>query len=298
MGCTNSTAGGRGITNRLVDVIGYYGQAGNVADQIPKLADINENYNVIIFAFITGKKGVTLELLGPYKNDMAGLKTDIAAWKAVPDKYGRQKLALVSFGGQGGAWSYSTHTSDAILSFLIDYNMDGIDIDLESTAAAICDQKEFLDTMDALKAKSIVITAAPEAAQARLDSYKLLLQKVTWAHPQFYNNPPNAVTVPYVPSAWPNYWTVTDWQAEDPSLGAFWAAVLSSIGSADSLNASQLGMCCPASKEAASSYNDWDMDTLKTQVAASSINRIATWSITCDKVNGYKFATNIGSLNA
>lgn len=298
MGGCNSTAAGRDFANGPVNVIGYYGQAGNVSSQIPKLADINENYNVIIFAFITGKKGMTLELLGPYANNMAGLKTDIAAWKAVPDKYGRQKLALVSFGGQGGVWSYPTHTSDAILSFLSDYNMDGIDIDLEGDAAAICDQKEFLDTMDALKTKSIVITAAPEAAQSRLDSYKLLLQKVTWAHPQFYNNPPNAVITPYVPTTWPEYWTVKNWQAEDQSLGAFWAAVMSSIGSADSLNASQLGMCCPASKEAASSYNDWDMDKLKTEVAASSIKHIATWSITCDKVNGYKFATNIGSLNA
>ena len=42
---------------------------------------------------------------------------------------------------------------------------------------------------------------------------------------QFYNNAPNAVTVPFVPSAslWPTPWTVTDWQAESQGQ-SFWVS--------------------------------------------------------------------------
>ena len=94
-------------------------------------------------------------------------------------------------------------------------NLDGLDIDLEGSAVASAASLSSVIT-SLISDHGKVVTAAPEAAQGPLDNYASILPLLCWVHPQYYNNGPNAVTTPYVPSAdlWPTPWTVTDWQDE------------------------------------------------------------------------------------
>ena len=144
----------------------------------------------------------------------------------------------------------------------------------------------------------IIVTAAPEAAQSSLVPYEKLVPHLTWVHPQFYNNGPNAVTVPFVPNAtlWPTPWTVTNWQAESHGH-AFWAGVLGAIGTENNLTASQLGMLVPATPQAASQYNNWDIALLAKQVRAAQVRHVGCWAIAYDHKNAYRFAKSMGALN-
>ena len=126
----DSTAGA------LIDIIGYYGNSGNAVSSIPLLEDIDGNYNVLIltFASIDGDGILSLDIQGPYEKDAAGLAAAVAAWKAVPDAWGRARRALVSIGGQNGRWPSGVTSADllaGIEAFLDEYNLDGLNIDLE-----------------------------------------------------------------------------------------------------------------------------------------------------------------------
>lgn len=268
---------------------------------IPTISEIDSNYNVIIltFASIDQTGSVTLDLKGPYVKNLHALAADIKKWKSVADKWGRKKLALVSVGGQDGGWpaGVSASTVQAGLeSFMSDFNLDGLDIDLEG--GAVQATASLIPVVKGLTSKGKIVTAAPEASQSPLEAYKHLLSHLTWVHPQFYNNGPNGVTNPYVPDAklWPTPWTVTDWQAESGGK-SFWAGVLGAIATEAGLTESQQGMLVPATPLAAGSYNHWDVDKLAEQVKTAGVQHVGTWAIAYDKTQDWKLAKALGSLN-
>merc|ERR1711937_529927 len=124
-----------------------------------------------------------------------------------------------------------------------------------------------------------------------------MLKYLTWVHPQFYNNGPNGVTTPFVPSAslWPTPWTVTNWQQES-SGQSFWAGVLGAIGHAGSLPKASQGMLIPATPAAAGNNNHWDIDKLVSQVRNAGVTHVGTWAIAYDKTQDWKLAKALGSL--
>ena len=81
---------------------------------------INENYNVIIitFASLDSTGAVTLDIQGPYEDDLDGLATDLAKWKEGTDLYGRERLAMVSVGGQNGLWPCDLSSDDCLAGLL------------------------------------------------------------------------------------------------------------------------------------------------------------------------------------
>jgi len=288
-----------------VDIIGYYGNSGNAVAMIPKFSDVHENYNVIILTFAsissTGEFG--LDIQGPYEKDFDAMAKDLKAWKAVPDKWGRKRIALVSIGGQNGHWpaGVSSAALEAGLDkFMQRFGLDGLDIDLEGGSVGAAGT--LISVVQSLTSKGKIVTAAPEASQGPLDGYKDLLKHLTWVHPQFYNNPPNAVAKPWIPTnatEWPTPWTIGDWQAEDSAKQghAFWAAVLKQIGLVAGLKQSQLGMLFPASTSAAGGENNWDMDKLAQQGAKAGVTHFGNWALAYDRQKGWKAAIALGKLN-
>jgi len=282
-----------------IDIIGYYGNSGNAVSSIPLIADVHPNYNVIIltFASIDTTGNVALEIQGPYEKDKSKFASDIRAWKKMKDPFGRRKLALVSIGGQNGRWpSVSASSIEAGLdAFMEKFSLDGLDIDLEggdvSAAASL------VPVIKSLTSRGKVVTAAPEAAQGPLMAYKDMLKYLTWVHPQFYNNGPNAVTNPFLPSAsrWPTPWTVGDWQ-DEPSTESFWAGVLGAIGVAANVPTGRQGMLVPATAAAAGNNNHWDIDKLVSQVRRAGVAHVGTWAIAYDRTQNWKLAKALGSL--
>lgn len=284
-----------------LNIIGYYGNSGNAVSDIPPFSGIHRNYNIVIitFASIDSSGSVTLEIQGPYDGNLAAMAADIQEWKEQPDPFDRKKLVLVSIGGQNGQWpaGLSADVVEAgLMAFMREYNLDGLDIDLEGQAVAAA--TSLIPVIKHLRQQGMTVTAAPEAAQGPLEAYKDILQYLTWVHPQFYNNGPNAVTTPYLPSAdlWPTPWTVTDWQ-DTKNNTAFWAGVLEAVAEADGLSSDQRGMLIPATPSAASAYNHWDIATLQQEVAMAGIQYVGTWAIAYDKQNDYLFANTLGLLN-
>jgi len=286
-----------------LDVIGYYGNSGNAVASIPKLADIDDNYNVLILTFLDIAQNGTftdLDIQGPYSGDTDGLKKDVQTWKSGTDLYGQNRLVLASIGGQNGRWP-SGVTSAALetgaLTFLQDYGLDGLDLDLEGPL--VQDASTLVSVVNTLRSKGYVVTAAPEAAQSSLVPYESLIPHLNWVHPQFYNNGPNAVTTPFLPNAtlWPTPWTVSDWQAESQGQ-SFWSGVLKAIGTVNKLSSSsQLGMLIPATPKAASQYNNWNIEKLANQVVKAEISHVGTWAIAYDNENNWDFAKTMGKLN-
>ena len=163
---------------------------------------------------------------------------------------------------------------------------------------AVSAAESLIPVVRSLISQGFLVTAAPEAAQAALDSYAALLKHLSWVHPQFYNNGPNAVTTPYLPPStlWPTPWTVTDWQ-DSKGNATFWAGVLNAIATADGLRANQTGMLIPATAAAAGSYNHWDIAKLLDEVRAASLRHVGCWAVAYDHQNKYLFATTMGKLN-
>jgi len=266
---------------------------------IPKLADIHGSYNVLIltFASVDAAGNFSLDIQGPYEHDLETLALDMRAWKAGHDAHGRRRLALFSIGGQNGHWSGLPGPTilAGMIAFMEAYHLDGLDIDLEGPSVGSA--TSLLSVVDALIGMGKVVTAAPEAAYGPLGAYKGLLSHLTWVHPQFYNNGPNAVMAPYVPPAslWPKPWTVRNWQ-EESSGEAFWAGVLAAIGNVSSLSATQLGMLVPATSAAAGSYNNWDMELLAKQVAAAGVTHVGTWAVAYDNTQDWKLGRALEKL--
>jgi chitinase len=287
-----------------VDVVGYYGNSGNAVPYIPLFRNINANYNIVIITFANFDRNgaLTLDIQGPYAKNFTGLASDIQAWKAGSDKYGRRRAVLVSIGGQNGNWPGGltpAQIQTGLTNFINQFHLDGFDIDLE--AGAIGGASTMLSVIQSFVSSGKIVTAAPEASQGPLNAYQKILSALTWVHPQFYNNPPNGVTDPWLPpsSLWPTPWTVSDWQAQEPkNSSAFWAGVLGAIGTHTSLKATQLGMLIPATPNAAGSQNHWDIALLQKQARAAGVRAVGCWAIAYDNSNGWKFAEAMGALNA
>jgi len=284
-----------------IDIIGYYGNSGNAVSSIPRIADIHPNYNVIIltFADIDGSGTFSLDgfIQGPYEKDLASLAADIQTWKKVADPFGRRKLALVSIGGQNGRWPGvdASKLLAGLNNFMAEFHLDGLDVDLEGSA--VSGATSLIPVIKSLTSNGKVVTAAPEAAQGPLTSYKEIMQYLSWVHPQFYNNGPNAVAAPFTPNAtrWPRPWTVSDWQTERDGE-SFWAGVLSAIGTATNVPKQNQGMLIPATPSGASNNNHWDIDKLVSQVKAAGVQHVGTWAIAYDNTQGWKLAKALGSL--
>jgi chitinase len=284
-----------------LDIIGYYGNSGNAVSYIPKLGDVHPNYNVLIltFASIDSTGAVSLDIQGPYENDMPGLAAAVHDWRTIPDPFGRKRSCLISIGGQNGQWP-SGLSADVVLqgltSFMSELGLDGLDIDLEGQAVSAA--TSLVPVIKALTSQGKLVTAAPEAAQYSLTAYADMLQYLSWVHPQFYNNGPNAITTPFLPPAdlWPTPWTVTSWQDEKNNT-AFWGGVVAAIASAEELSLAQQGMLIPATPAAASQYNNWDIAKLATEVGWSGIQHVGTWAVAYDNKNSWLFAKTMGQLN-
>lgn len=266
---------------------------------IPKLADIHGSYNVLILTFASVDAGgnFSLDIQGPYEHDLPGLAEDMKTWKAVKDKYGRRRLALFSIGGQNGHWSGLPASTilAGMTAFMEAYHLDGLDIDLEGPSVGSA--SSLLSVVDTLTKMGKIVTAAPEAAYGPLVAYEELLPHLSWVHPQFYNNGPNAVMTPFVPPAslWPTPWTVRDWQDESKGQ-AFWAGVLDAIGNVSNLTTSQLGMLIPATSSAAGNNNQWDEELLAKQVKAAGVTHVGTWAVAYDNTQDWKLGRALERL--
>ena len=292
-----------------VDVIGYHGNSGNAPSKIPLLTDIPCYYNILILTFANFGKDtdkLQFEMQGPYENDpgLATFKSDIKAWKAKSDPFGRQRKVLFSIGGQNGHWPddlSAAQVESEIMSFVKEYDLDGLDVDLEG--GSVTSAGTLLDVIKKLRQQGYLVTAAPEAAQAPLNAYAPLLAELDWVQPQFYNNPPNAVAAPYAPMFNGSSFVPppTKWYEPTPAdydfAGApYWLAVLETTSAHLGLTDSQKGMLIPTTNKAAGSQNDWDIDQLKAQITASKVRRVGTWAIAYDNEINYKFAKTMSAI--
>ena len=139
----------QGVT---LNVAGYYGNSGDTTFDA-SLTEIPEAYNILILSFlIYDDSKLKFNLQGKYNGASADLtssfsaadltssfsantelKNAISAWKNKIDHWGRTKYALVSFGGETTS-TLPTDSDDVksiIYNFIKEYDLDGIDIDVE-----------------------------------------------------------------------------------------------------------------------------------------------------------------------
>ncbi len=288
-----------------IDIIGYYGNSGNAISFIPRITDIPVEYNILIVTFAdfpSIESPIELQIQGPYGGNYAfpdkpgQLIDDIAVWKSKPDPYGRSRKALISIGGQNGHFPSEGDPGtikDKLVEFIDAYNFDGLDIDLEGST--VQSTGSLTEVISYLKNSGYLVTAAPEAAQSPLNAYESIIPLLSWVHPQFYNNGPNAVTIPWIPAGCA-FWLATDWQGKQCDGIPNWVMVLQTMASYLGLTSDRLGMLMPATTSAAGSYNDWNIELLADQVAENNIRHVGTWAIAYDHTIDYAFAKTIASL--
>jgi hypothetical protein len=309
-GCSDDSTSGvvKKTPAQKIDIIGYYGNSGNALSFIPLITDIPDEYNILIITFANFPgidSPIEFDIQGPYAgkyvfpNKPEQLISDIGLWKDRPDPYGRPRKALVSIGGENGHFPSEGDPGvikDKLIEFIVAYDLDGLDIDLEGSAVQSADL--LIDVIDQLREDGYLVTAAPEAAQNPLDAYQSIIPLLDWVHPQFYNNGPNAVTLPWVPGGNCEFWKATDWQASQCDNITNWVLVLQTMQSYLKLSPDQLGMLFPTTPSAAGSYNNWDIELLAEQVKAYGITHVGTWAIAYDHTIDYAFAKAIAGLMA
>ncbi len=307
-GCSdnNGTTGPEQNPAQKIDIIGYYGNSGNALSSIPLITDIPDEYNILIITFASFEsvdKPIEFDIQGPYAGKYVfpdkpdQLIADIALWKNRPDPYDRPRKALVSIGGENGAFPSEGAASvikDKLIEFIVAYNLDGLDIDLEGSAVQSAGL--LIDVIVQLRKGGYLVTAAPEAAQTPLNAYQSIIPLLDWIHPQFYNNGPNAVTLPWVPGGDCKFWLATDWQGSQCDSITNWVLVLRTMQSHLGLTHDQLGMLFPTTPAAAGSYNNWDIQLLAKQVREYEITHVGTWAIAYDHTIDYAFAKAIAGL--
>ena len=132
----------QGVT---LNVAGYYGNSGDTTFDA-SLTEIPEAYNILILSFLIydGSSNMfKFNLQGKYNGASADLNSSFSAntelknaisdWKRIPDPWSRTKYALVSFGGETTS-TLPTDSDDVksiIYNFIKEYDLDGIDIDVE-----------------------------------------------------------------------------------------------------------------------------------------------------------------------
>jgi hypothetical protein len=292
--------------NPNLNIIGYYGNSGGSGcpdgSCIPKVMDIPAEYNVVVFNFINFDANSNIEFLigGPDQNDIAN---QVTAWKNVADPWGRQKHALISLGGQNGSWPSGLSAAvleEKMIQFMDQYNLDGLDVDLEGSALSGGDTVG--EVLVGLKAKGYVLAAAPEAAQGPLNAYENVIPHLTYIHPQFYNNGPNAVAAPYLPTglSWPWSYPAT-WEEAVTGDNSYtdqpwWLTILERVGELRGLSYPQLGMLVPATTLAAGNNNVWNYDLLAQDIAKHNIQHVGSWAIGHDATKDYQFAKAMGAI--
>jgi len=222
----------------------------------------------------------------------SNLAEKVTAWKKKADPWGRKKLVLVSLGGQNGRWPLTIQDHNVIQllgDWMRQHNINGLDLDFESGTIRACQQN--IGAFRALKAEGFVLTAAPEAAQGPLSAYRSILPVLDWVHPQFYNNPPSAVTVPFVPQ----YETHATWQ--DPKEMPWWLVTMDTTAQLVGMKPNSRGIAIPATPLAAGNNNHWDLNLLAAQIRVGDIRNVATWALGYDKMNQWKLAVVITHLN-
>jgi len=279
-----------------VNLIGYYGNSGACAMNgcTPTFDEIPPAYNVIIMTFlnIDDNHNLKFEISSKAPVQLDNLASEIQSWKQSADPWGRQKLVLVSLGGQNGHWPSTISDAEVVQklgNFLRTHKLDGIDIDFEAGAIQFVEKN--IEAFRSLKNEGFVLCAAPEAAQSPLTAYRPILKDLDWVHPQFYNNPPNAVTTPFVPS----FQNQPDWQT--PSEMPWWLVTMDTTASLVGMSANQRGLAIPATNQAAGSFNNWDLNLLAAQIRVGDIRNIATWALGYDKTNAWALAQVIAALN-
>jgi len=287
-----------------IDVIGYYGNSGNAVNSIPRITDVPCYYNVIICTFANFNSSGLLEweIQGPYVNNLQQMKDDIKEWKKGIDPYGRKRLALFSVGGQNGRWPGGLSADvvkNVIVDFIVEYDFDGFDVDLEGSAVSAADTLGPCITY--LMNNGYTVTAAPEAAQHPLDNYAGILPLISWVHPQFYNNGPGAVTVPWIPEFDGWCGTPGDWQAPAGDCyvtagSPWWVSVMQTITGSLGMDRSAQGMLIPTTTRAAGNNNNWDIGLLKRQVEEAGVTHVGTWAIAYDNTINYAFSRAIASI--
>jgi len=300
----------------LVNIIGYWGNSGAAKGRLPRIAELHPNYNVVIltFANLADSGEMVFEVqadkaccaAGAAYQSMDDLKTELAAWKIAPDPWGRRRTVLISIGGQNGHWPADSACGQACVlsalrSFFDEYHCDGLDVDLEGSHVASA--SSLVPVIQTLRASGKIVSAAPEAAQGPLEAYAAILPLLDYLTPQFYNNPPNAVTTPFQPTdrtRWPAPWTVSNWQTMSGGLTgeAYWYAVLKQTCALHGLDSpGAMGMLIPATPSAAGNNNLWDIPLLKAQMQVAGIKHVGTWAFAYDWENNWAFATAMGQLN-
>jgi len=283
-------------TSNAVNLIGYYGNSGACDTQgcIPDFDEIPAAYNVIIVTFLNYGAGDKLEFQCSSRAPVqeSNLADKVAAWKKKADPWGRKKMVLASLGGQNGRWPVTISDHQVIQQlgdWMRQHNINGLDLDFESGTIKAVQQN--IGAFRALKAEGFVLSAAPEAAQGPLSAYRAILADLDWVHPQFYNNPPSAVTVPFVPK----YETHANWQ--DPADMPWWLVTMDTTANLVGMKPNQRGIAIPATPLAAGSQNHWDLNLLAAQVRVGDIRNVATWALGYDKMNSWELAVIITKLN-
>jgi hypothetical protein len=272
------------------------------------LKDIPCYYNVLIITFANFKSdgSMVLEMQGPYANDFEALKADMQVWKAQTDPYGRERRVLFSIGGQNGHWPdglTEQQVSTSVFAFLEEYGFDGMDVDLEGDAVASA--STLVSVIQSMRQRGYTVVASPEAAQGPLNAYKPIIPYLDYYHPQFYNNPTNAVVEPFTPRQ-PSGWAAppTHWQGATPSTydisgnydgtpgQAWWLSVLDATSLDSNLQKHQRGMLVPAAVKAAGVNPSWeyDFDKLATTITNTGLTHVGTWALAYDNEIGWEFS--------
>merc|ERR1712117_730512 len=115
-----------------VNLIGYYGNSGACAMNgcTPTFDEIPPAYNVIIMTFlnIDDNHNLKFEISSKAPVQLDNLASEIQNWKQSADPWGRQKLVLVSLGGQNGHWPSTISDAEVVQklgNFLRTHKLDG-----------------------------------------------------------------------------------------------------------------------------------------------------------------------------
>ncbi len=181
---------------------------------IPLKTAVELPYTTIILAFLftTPQKPLSLELGGAIAGTLTTLSDETK--DAIKLLHIKGKKVLISFGGSTMNYvtycqivGKETELAQSISQFVIDNDLDGIDIDFEDTAAfqgkGGYNGIEFLVNLtNALRkflpSPKYILTHAPQPpyleTDSGIDGYIAVMQKVgekiDWLNVQFYNNPP------------------------------------------------------------------------------------------------------------
>lgn len=232
-------------TSNVINTAGYWGSSGNANEYIPLIKDIDPMYNILILTFLNFttdgdllyctncnktpnrcSPSIGLDIPcsrrynfdgksftnNPVKNN--NFYDDIQTFKNKTDPLKRKRYVMISIGGQNGLPFLKDQNLayEYIKSFLTLYNLDGIDIDMESGGFGNIDSMKYV--LSKLKSENYLISAVPEPTDTTIDPYNDIFEYLNWIWPQFYNNPPPGVTGKYYPPCYSGSGSIKSYQEE------------------------------------------------------------------------------------